>query len=172
MRDSRTQRHRQPAVRVTITGLATASMVAALAACTSMGEGSGSTRDNPSPVRFQWTSRDGGNTGTMRAEMSGGAVFEGPFLQISATLRLEVLDPMWVGWRRGWNDWRYWGPYAEPAFVTRYSGRVVANLRGPGEERMRCRFHLNEPAQGMRGGGQGECQATGGRVVDAVFSAS
>jgi hypothetical protein len=37
---------------------------------------------------------------------------------------------------------------------------------------MRCRFHLNEPVSGMRGGGQGECQFNGGHTVDAVFPRS
>jgi hypothetical protein len=37
---------------------------------------------------------------------------------------------------------------------------------------MRCRFFLNDPAGGMGGGGQGECQFNGGRTVDAVFARS
>jgi hypothetical protein len=76
---------------------------------------------------------------------------------------------MWNGWRRGWNDWGYWGTLPESAFATHYSGKVIANLQGPGAQRLPCRFLLNAPAAGMGGGGQGECQFTGGRTVDAIF---
>jgi hypothetical protein len=61
-------------------------------------------------------------------------------------------------------------PYA--AYSTRYSGMVVADLKGPDSQQLRCRFHLNVPAAGMHGGGQGECQFTGGHTVDAVFPRS
>jgi hypothetical protein len=44
-------------------------------------------------------------------------------------------------------------PYA--AYSTRYSGMVVADLKGPDSQQLRCRFHLNVPAAGMHGGGQG-----------------
>jgi hypothetical protein len=138
-------------------------------ACTSTGTGTGSVSPGETPVTFSWTSKDGGTTGTMSATVGNGAAFSGPFLQITSNVRTEALEPMWGGWRRGWNDWGYWGPFPDTAFSTRYSGKVVANLKGPDSQQMRCRFHLNQPVAGMGGGGQGECQFTGGRTVDAVF---
>jgi hypothetical protein len=70
---------------------------------------------------------------------------------------------MWWGWSTGWADW-------QPVNTTNYSGNVVANLRGPGVQRMRCHFNLNDPLAGMGGGGQGQCQLAGGATVDATFA--
>lgn len=140
----------------------------AMAACTSMGEGVGA-MPGGAAVGFDWVSKDGGMTGTMTATLPDGTAFSGPFVQITSTVHVETLTPLWHGWPRGWSDWRYWGAYPDSAFITRYSGRVVANLTGPGDRRLRCRFHLNVPEAGMRRGGQGECQASDGRVIDAVF---
>ena len=150
-----------------LTALAGAALV--LGACTSMGVGSGSLKPDNTAVTFSWTSKDGGTTGTMSATAVNAGVFSGPFVQVTSTVRTELLEPMWRGWRRGWNDWRYFGPYPDTAFSTIYSGKVIANLTGPDAQALRCRFHLNDPAAGMKGGGQGECQFNGGRTVDAVF---
>lgn len=139
------------------------------AGCTTVGEGAGSGLSGESPVTFGWTSKDGGLTGTMTATFADGRVFVGPFLEITSTARLESLEPLWTGWQPGWSDWRYWGPYPDAAFATRYSGRVLANLEGAGAHRLRCRFQLNAPEAGMRGGGQGDCQAGDGQTIDAVF---
>jgi len=141
-----------------------------LPACTSMGEGAGATIPDLAPVTFNWVSKDGGVTGALTATMSDGSAFTGPFLQITEAARVDTLGSLWTGWHQGWNDWPYWGALPDTAFVTRYSGRVVANLKGPGEHRLRCRFHLNDPIAGMRGGGQGECQGSDGRTIDAVFA--
>ena len=146
-----------------------------LIACTSLGTGSGAVSPGGAPVTFNWTSKDGGTTGTMTAGLKDGSTFTGPFVQMTNAVRVEALEPMWSGWRRGWGDWRYWGRgpvFPETAFGTQYTGKVVANLQGPGEQRMRCRFHLNSPQSGMGGGGQGECQLGSGSTVDAVFTAS
>ena len=163
---SETWNHR--AVRLAaLTGL-----LVALGACTSMGVGSGSLRPDNTPVAFSWTSQDGGTTGTMKATAGAAGEYTGPFVQVTSTVRTEVLEPMWRGWRRGWGDWRYFGAFPDTAFSTVYSGKVVANLNGSSGQGMRCRFHLNDPAAGMKGGGQGECQFDGGRTVDAVFPRS
>lgn len=34
---------------------------------------------------------------------------------------------------------------------------------------MRCKFNLNDPLEGMGGGGHGKCEVAGGETVDAVF---
>ncbi len=143
-----------------------------LLACTSMGVGSGSLLTDNTPVSFSWTSTDGGNTGTLSAMVNSGAAFSGPFLQMTSTVRTEALDPIWRGWHRGWGDWAHGGIGPMNAFATIYSGQVIANLQGPAEQRLRCRFHLNDPAAGMSGGGQGECQFNDGRTVQAVFPRS
>lgn len=147
-------------------------MTIILGACTSTGTGSGAIYPGDTPVRFTWTSKDGGTTGTMTATLQDGSAFSGPFVQLTNTVRVEMLEPLWYGWRRGWGDWRYWGAIPESAFATQYTGKVVANLQGPDKQRMRCRFHLNSPHAGMSGGGQGECQLGSGRTVDAVFARS
>jgi len=139
-----------------------------LGACTTMGSGSGSVLPGGAPVKFAWKSTDGGTSGTMSATLDGGQAFTGPYQQITSTVRSEDLDPMWMGWRSGWDDWAGWGPY----FSTQYSDRVIANLQGSDAQRMRCRFHLSDPLAGMDGGGQGECQLGSGRSVDAVFARS
>ena len=56
-----------------------------------------------------------------------------------------------------------------PTFVRNYSGTVIATLLGDRGGRMRCRFRLAEPEQGMSGGGVGECEASGGGKIDATF---
>src|SRR5260370_24512082 len=142
---------------------------ALLAACTAAGTGSGTVEPGGKPVSFSWKSEDAGETGTMTATLPDGRTFTGPFLQVKSTARREAFEPLWVGWRPGWPDWPF---TAVPAteFVTVYSGRAIANLEGPGGQRMRCRFHLNHPDSGMRGGGQGECKLADGHAIDAVFA--
>jgi hypothetical protein len=148
-----------------------------LSACTFTGTGGGqmSAAGAPDqPVGFSWKSTDGGITGTMMASFPG-ATFEGRFFQITSVTKGEVLAPLWTHWRTGWYDWPYWGspwsqPYPTTQFITHYSGKVVATLASEGGQYMRCRFHLSEPAMGMRGGGQGECQLSNDRLVQAVFA--
>ena len=148
-----------------------------VSACTSTGSGGGQVRDTTgqeAPVTFRWQSTDGGISGTLTATLPG-ALFEGRFFQITRQIRAEALDPLWMHWRSGWYDWPYWnGPLPAPypttaQFITYYSGKVVATLESAGQPHMRCRFHLVAPARGMSGGGEGECQLSDGRVVQAVF---
>ena len=147
-----------------------------LQSCTSVESGFGQlleTDTSGQPVSFSWTSQDGGMTGTMKAALPD-ATFQGPFFQITQQTRHETLSPLWSHWNHGWNDWPYWsGPlppsYPSPQFITYYSGKVVANLSSNTSQRMRCRFHLMVPSRGMSGGGEGQCQLTGGRQVKAVF---
>jgi hypothetical protein len=141
----------------------------ALGACTSMGTGTGSVSPGGAPVNFAWKSTDGGTTGTMSATLDGRQTFSGPYLQITREVRNADFGPMWGGWPYGWNDWSGWGPFDAPAFSTEYTDRVMANLRSADGQRMRCRFHLEKPLDGMTGGGQGDCQLDNGRSVNAAF---
>jgi hypothetical protein len=144
-----------------------------LAACTTIGTGTGSFESDNQPVSFAWTSKDGGTSGTMSATLADGKVFSGPYLQVTSTARSDNFAPLWSGWDYGWPDLR-WGGAGMPftSFQTVYSGRVMANLQATDGKRMRCHFQLNNPSAGMEGGGQGQCQVQGGATVDAVFPAA
>jgi hypothetical protein len=114
---------------------------------------------------FCMDSKDAGTSGAMAAMIgkmgqsgAAGGKFTEPFLQVTSSVRTDAFEPMWSGRGRGWNDWGYWGVFPETVFTTHYSGKAIAKLQGPGSQRLRCRFHLNTPAAGMGGGGQGECQ--------------
>ena len=144
----------------------------ALGGCTTVGSGTGSVEPGGAPVSFAWKSTDGGTTGTMSATLGDGKSFSGPYLEITHQARTEDFNPMWSGWQFGWNDWGAWAPFPAAGYTTLYSGRVVANLQSPDAQQMRCRFQLNDPAAGMGGGGEGECQLGSGRSVDAVFPRS
>jgi hypothetical protein len=144
----------------------------ALSACTTMGSGTGSVSPGNEPVAFSWKSTDGGISGTMSAVLDNAQTFSGPYHQITRDVSVNELAPMWSGWDYGWSDWDYWGPFPQAGFATEYSGRVMANLQAADGQRLRCRFSLNHPIDGMGGGGQGKCQLQGGRSVDAVFPAA
>jgi hypothetical protein len=140
-----------------------------LAACTSLGIGTGSVEPSGAPVTFDWTSKDAGTSGTMTATLQDGSVFSGPFLQLTSTTKIDTLAPVWSGWGPG-RHWGFGAPFPETEFATQYSGKVVANLQGPQGQRMRCHFDLNSPEAGMRGGGLGQCELANGRTVDAQFA--
>lgn len=120
---------------------------------------------------LHWKSTDD-RTGTLTATLSNGDTFSGPFYQVTHDTRIETIEPLWYGWRSTWHGWPYWGPYPDTAFVTHYSGRVVANLRDPDGEHMRCHFDLMHPRHGMAGGGEGECQLPSGQTIDATLANS
>jgi hypothetical protein len=143
----------------------------ALSACTTMGIGTGSVTPGNTPVKFAWKSTDGGNSGTMSATLAGGNSFSGTYLQVTSDAHSVDFNPLWTGWNYGWGDWGFGDRFPQDEFTTVYSDRVMANLQSADGERMRCRFHLNHPIDGMTGGGQGECQLKGGHSVDAVFPA-
>lgn len=140
----------------------------AIAACTTTGTGMGTERAGDIRANFAWTSTDD-RTGTMTANLSTNDTYTGQFFQITRDTRVDTLGPLWSGWANPWRGWRYWGPEPDTAFVTHYSGRVVANLQDPAGQHMRCHFHLMHPQQGMVGGGQGECQLPSGKTIDATF---
>jgi hypothetical protein len=140
-------------------------LVAALGACTTLGTGFGTLASNSTPVSFAWKSKDGGVTGTMSATLADGTMFSGPYLENTSTTMGPDLTPMWDGWSQSWDDWSA----GLNGIDTTYSGNVLANLKGPAEQRMRCHFTLNAPASGMGGGGLGQCQLPGGQTVAAAF---
>lgn len=147
-----------------------------LAACTSMGMGGGelTRRGQPDePVLFSWKSNDGGISGAIVGTLPD-ATYQGRFFQITRQSRREVVAPLWDGWPEGWSDWPFPGgdrdgPYEWTQFVTRYTGKVLANLQTDAGKRMRCRLQLAKPAQGMAGGGAGECKLEDGAIIHARF---
>lgn len=125
-----------------------------------------------SPVA-RWASTDGGGTGTMTLRTDGGAEYSGPFLQMNGKLKSDSLEPMWQGWFRGWDDWKY-GDEGYPADVYSgmYFGKVIANLKGPDAQMLRCRFRVNDRAVGIASGGDGECQFRQGRTINVTIQHS
>jgi hypothetical protein len=147
-------------------------LLAVLAAgCTTMGTGFGATSSGAMPITFNWKSSDS-ISGTMSATASDGKMYSGQFFEITKDTTVDNVAPLWSGWNPGWggrDGWYYWDATPSPSFVTHYSGRVVANLRAPSGEHMRCKFELAHPSDGMVDGGSGQCQMPDGTTIDATF---
>lgn len=131
----------------------------------------------PTPVTLHYTSERFNQNGTMQVTLPSGESFSGRYLEVTSDTDAESLDPFWGGWGVGWAGW---GPWSDdygawvvgadvPTFVRNYSGTVIATLLGDRGGRMRCRFRLAEPEEGMSGGGVGECESTGGGKISAEF---
>lgn len=143
--------------------------VGLMAGCATSGTGMGNLRGGGDmSANFTWAST-GDRTGTMTASLSTGKTFSGQFFQITSETQMDSIRPLWYGWSRGWRGWGYWGPEPDMAFITHYSGRVVANLADANGEHARCHFQLIHPREGMVGGGEGECQLPNGQTIDATF---
>lgn len=139
-----------------------------ISSCTTTGTGTGTARGSALAAQFTWQSKDD-RSGTMEAALSDGAHYGGQYFQITSDTRVEQIGPLWSGWHRGWRGWRDWDSEPNNAFVTHYSGRVMANLAGVDGQHMRCNFRLVHPSSGMAGGGQGQCQLPSGQTIDATF---
>jgi len=132
---------------------------------------------NGGPVVMAYRSERFQNNGTLTATMPGGETFSGRYLQVTSDVDAESLDPYWGGWGVGWDGWEPWtddyGPWIPgadvPTFVRNYSGKVIATLLGDRGGRMRCRFRLADPEEGMSSGGLGECETGTGQRIDATF---
>ncbi len=148
-----------------------AAVALALGGCATSGHGYGETRRGGEHVDFAWTS-SGAHEGTMTATLADGIAYSGPYFQITRDSTVEHLTPLWYGWRGAWRGWPYWGPEPGLAFVTHYTGKVVANLVGPNDTHMRCHFRLKHPSSEMAGGGVGKCQFADGETIDAQFPAA
>jgi hypothetical protein len=156
-------------MKFSIAQIASPLLLCLAAGCTTMGTGSGSTSSGAAPVSFHWKSSDS-VSGTMDATLSNGKTFSGQFFQITNNTTVDNLGPLWSGWDpgfRGAGGWDSWE--GAPQFLIHYTGRVVANLGAPTGEHMRCQFRLVHPADGMAGGGTGQCQLPGGKTIDATF---
>ena len=148
-------------------------LVACMAtACKSTGTGEGRTAKGDVQVSFQWE-QSTRTSGTLRASLASPngelETYTGKFFQITRESQLQTLSPLWDPWYPAWVGWRYWGPEPETAFITHYTGHVVANLEGPRNKRMRCEFQLIDASAGMKAGGKGECQLASGETIKAEF---
>ena len=128
-------------------------------------------------ITMQYRSERFSQNGILTATLPDGESFSGRYLQVSSDMDAETLDPYWGGWGVGWGGWGPWsddyGPWIAgedvPTFVRNYSGKVIATLLGDRGDRMRCRFRLAQPEQGMSSGGVGECEVSGGKKITAEF---
>jgi hypothetical protein len=131
----------------------------------------------PAMIAMQYRSERFAQNGTIRTTLPSGEAFTGRYLQVTSDTTADTLDPYWDDWGVGWAGWGPWsddyGPWVVgadmPTFVRNYSGKVIATLIGDRGDRMRCRFRLASPEQGMSSGGVGECEVTGGGKIAAEF---
>lgn len=118
-------------------------------------------------VVFYWKS-DGASWqhGTIRAELPGGRIFNGQYLEPATVSQTSVSS--WMNWGCDWYTSCFGAYGPDSATVTQYSGYVLARLDDGGQTRMNCRFVLADPASGPKKGGQGVCElSTGQRIVGA-----
>jgi len=149
------------------------SVVLALAGCTCTSDGlelDSRSEIEKAPATLEWRSSDS-VSGSLTGQLADGRQFRGVFLQITPDARIAQLTPLWQGWTFGWG-WPHWRSEAAPKFVKHHGGEILANLATVSGERMRCRFELDNRAMGVSGGGEGECEFTGGQTIDARISPS
>lgn len=148
---------------------------------TAVGEVQSPATQQEEPVTLHWKSDvDNPAEGKISGTMPDGTHYSGQYFEVVDTLTDAAYAPAWEGWDPYWPDWDVvWvnappPPWDYPTFVEIYSGRVIANLvSDDGTERMRCRFSLNVPDEGMAGGGTGDCQdSEGDEITDVLVTAS
>jgi hypothetical protein len=143
--------------------------------CKSTGSGSGASNTEDVHANFTWQQSEA-TSGLLTAIVSyaGGSkeTYSGKFYQITRNSKVESLGPLWSPWHPGWGGWAYWGAAPDEEFVTHYTGHALANLTGPGGKRMRCQFQLLRADEGLKGGGEGQCQLSSGQNISADFPPS
>ena len=143
----------------------------------------------PEHIVISWESEDA-ITGPMYVTLGkGGERFTGNYLRVTSGTEIKTVEPILGPWNAiresgGWaqeEDPWWWGPPGAwplgigwdggyfPSFVRDYSGKVVATLFGNRGGKMRCRFTLDRPQEGLIGGGTGQCQSSTGATITARF---
>ena len=125
------------------------------------------------PVTFTWAAEPGNAwRGEIAVTLPGGEKYAGVFRQVHQTLREEDYAPLWEGYEPYWPRWGapnwFEGPPAtDPAsWVKVYAGTATARLQATDPSRyMRCRFKLQQPELGLKGGGEGECELSNGESI-------
>jgi len=140
--------------------------------CKSTGTGSGESRTGDVKATFTWE-QTGPSQGTLHATVidPGGNtdIYDGKFYQVTRDSRIETLGGLWDPWYPTWGGWAFWGPTPSESFVQHYTGHVLANLSDAQGQRMRCQFQLLRAGEGMKGGGQGQCQLPSGKTITTEF---
>jgi hypothetical protein len=143
-----------------------------LFACKSTGSGMGQSPSGDIKATFSWEQATP-TSGTLKAAVvqpdGTQTQYQGKFYQITKDTQITTIAPLWHPWWPAWSGWAYWGPEPSESFVTQYTGHVVANLAAANGDRMRCQFRLLRSSEGMKGGGEGECQLPSGKTIKAAF---
>ncbi len=123
----------------------------------------------PKPIEMEYKTARFGAGGTISTTLPDGEYFTGRYLQVTSETTADAFGPGWGGWG-AWNPfWGDWDGGDYETFIDNYTGKVVATLFGDRNHTMRCRFQLSDPAEGMTGGGVGECQVSNGDKIEATF---
>ena len=150
-------------------------LLVVLVGCKSTGSGTGESSSGDVQAHFTWQQSEPAS-GTLTATLSGRdgseETYQGKFYQITRESRIDTLGPLWHPWHPGWTGWAYWDSEPGDALITHYTGHVLANLAGPDGKRLRCEFQLLRAAEGMKGGGEGQCRLPSGKSIKADFPPS
>lgn len=150
-------------------------LIVAMVGCKSTGSGMGESATGDVKAHFTWQQSDpaSGTLTAMVSKQNGSEeTYEGKFYQITNNSQIDTLGPLWHPWHPAWTGWAYWDSAPDYALITHYTGHVLANLAGPDGKRMRCEFQLLRAAEGMKGGGEGQCQLPSGKTIKADFPPS
>ena len=159
----------------TLSPLVFALLIVAMIGCKSTGGGMGESATGDVKAHFTWQQSDpaSGTLTAMVSKQNGTEeTYEGKFYQITNNSQIDTLGPLWHPWHPGWTGWAYWDSAPDYALITHYTGHVLANLAGPDGKRMRCEFQLIRATEGMKGGGEGQCQLPSGKAIKADFPPS
>ncbi len=124
-----------------------------------------------------WRSDGGKPTqGKIWGTLPDGTEYTGRYSEIVETVPEGQTAYLWTDWSPYWPDWEpLWnydvseGVDGWRTFLTIYTGRVVASLRSADQKtRMRCRFELTKPKDGLAGGGRGDCQLSNGEELEHI----
>ena len=138
------------------------------------------------PVTLSWESADDTHGHIFATLGPGGEHYRGQYVRVTQETHVNTIAPIVGAWGPVWSGYAWgpsvdpwwWGPGAMPGvygaeyysgFVRAYTGKVVATLFGNHGHSMRCRFSLNDPIEGLVGGGVGRCQTSDGSQLDAQF---
>lgn len=136
--------------------------------CATSGIGSGELASPGKPggggmAQFTWDAGVSATDGEIRAVLPDGRVFDGTFLQVTSTTTTQQLGPYWAGWGPYGGGWG--GGSGGIGTATLYTGRLIATLVGPEDQRMRCEFQLQDPPGGPASGGMGDCELSTGELI-------
>jgi hypothetical protein len=119
-------------------------------------------------VAFKWKSKRDPAQGKIEATLGDGRHFAGDYLQLTQTTTETSIPPFvgaWLGPTWGAPSFFWYGNRSTTAFVTRYSGQMLAHLRENNGQKMRCRFLLQHPSRGVTDGATGDCQLSTGETI-------